>query len=144
MGNPLGIQMNLIGDKVVLEGMRKLESKARGKIIVKSMRKALKPMQKAAKEEAPVDTGLLKKWIKVRNDSPKGRLGRIVKVVKVANGEREKLGITSRTGYYPGVLEFGRKDGSIKAREFMRKAFKKTEEQSLSIFREEVRKMMDL
>jgi HK97 gp10 family phage protein len=79
--------------------LRKLEPKNARKAIRKAARAAAKPVQIKAKDLAPVDTGLLRKEIKVRAvKRSRQRIG-----VRVTIGNRNFVGDT----FYGGFQEFG-------------------------------------
>lgn len=111
-----------MGNKWVVTGipeidkaLAELERKAQRKIVSSAMRKAMKIVQAEAKNNAPVDTGELKKSIKVR--AGKRRRGAITIDVRTQDpNHKEKF------------LEFG--TVKMAARPFMRPAYDTKGEQA--------------
>lgn len=61
MAGPDRMQVNLTGDQVLLRRLTRLERKSAKKVLSKSMRAGVSPMRKAAKRNAGVDDGTLKR-----------------------------------------------------------------------------------
>ena len=76
--------MVIIGDKALNRKLRKLKGPQAKKIVTRAGRTALRSIQFAAKINAPVDSGALKKSIKIRamprDQSSKKRFGAMVQV----------------------------------------------------------------
>lgn len=83
--------------------LKDLEAKLAKKIVRQALRAGGKIVATKAKALVPVDTGALRKSIKVR--AAKGRRGTIG--IRVATGTRQELGIdASDRWYYPAVVEY--------------------------------------
>lgn len=109
------------GSKLVITGLKEvdrllagLEPKLAKKHIRGGMRKGMKLVRDAAKANAPVRTGKLKKAIKVR--AGKARKRKQI-VIEVRVGEGDFKGAT----FYGAFQEFGTK--RLEAREYMDNAF---------------------
>lgn len=96
----------------VLEGADELRAKLRKlddgaeirKLIRQSIRTAAKPVLRLARALAPVDTGRLRRSIKLRS----GRRSKKLISVLIRPGTRADLGVPQRaSGYYPAHIELG-------------------------------------
>jgi len=99
--------------------MEKLDLSEQRLIMRKSLRKAWAPTLVTAKQGAPVDTGQLRRGLRLRaiKFKKKGVFG-----VSVMTPTREKLNIDpSSPWYYPGFVEYGTRHSSPNP--FMRRAF---------------------
>mgnify|MGYP001009153993 CR=1 FL=1 len=119
-------------DKIVCTGAKEielalaeLEKRIANKIIRRVMRESMKPIAVAARENAPVETGVLRSAIKVRAmKRSRGRIGIMVMI-----GEGDFKGDT----YYGGFQEYGWKTGKrsdpdnqrreVEGKGYMRKAW---------------------
>lgn len=142
-----------------LEGLKKSFAK---KVVNKAARAAARPILERAKANCPVDTGALKKSIKMRavRSNRSGYAG-----VWIAPGTREELGIPQGAKYYyPSAVEFGRrpkgsgvsaggrtkskkergKNPGMHAKPFLRPAFDSLKDTSYGIFRDELGKIIDV
>jgi len=132
------IQYDLIGDKRILRMFEKLAARAQKKVYRQAARKAAKPILQTAKAKVPVDSGKLKKSLKIKAI----KRSRTQVGVVVVTGTRQQLGIdSSEKGYYPAHLELGHKDRSgkqIPARPFLRNSLKSHRGRSNRIFRNEM------
>lgn len=119
--------------KALEAALKALEPKVEKKILKKGMRTGMKLIQQAAKEKAPVDTGLTKKGIKVRaaKRSRKG-IG-----IDVTIGEGDYKGET----YYAAFLEYG--TSKMAPKPFMRPAYDSKKAQAEQITIDEIKKIID-
>lgn len=109
------------------------------KIMRKAARKAAKPLLDAARSFAPVETGALRKGIKIRSVKRK-RSSQIIGV-KVQTPTREQLGIPEDAShYYPAVLEYGTSE--IPARSYMRNARDAAERDVYRTYRIEIQYLL--
>ena len=118
-----------------------LAAKAIGGITKKQLspavRKAMKPVLQAARNNAPVDTGALKKGIVLRAERNKPKLKKVYQVtmdkkkndvfVKGLNADGE-----SKRAYYPASQEYGFKKrngaGRVDGKHFLKKAAEQQED----------------
>lgn len=146
-----GVQkwLNIFGDVQVINNIGRLKNKMQRKIARKAIAKALKPIERIARSNAPEDSGLLKKAIKSKVTrmvsgkvyvDPKvfamksANTGGEKKIIKVA-GPARKMGyrdivknlkkhnpdaMISKPAAYAHLVEFGTK--KIRPRPFMRPA----------------------
>ena len=114
----IGVKIELLGDKKLDAALARLSGPAQKKAFRKSAREAFKPVLAAAKQKVPVDTGKLKKSLKLRSlKRSRGTIG-----VEVRTGTREELEIPAdEPGYYPMAVEAGTK--TQPAQPYIRPAF---------------------
>lgn len=101
------------GIKSIDQALAKLEPKVKKKMVKRAMRPAMKPILKAAKSNAPVDTGATKRAIKIR----------------AAKRSRTTMGIDVRIGegdykgeqYYAAFVEYG--TSKMEPKPFLRPAY---------------------
>jgi len=99
-----GAAIDLTGDKKLLRQLQAMGKAAGGKAIRDSSRGSLKIMHADAKRRAPVDTGTLRKNIKLRS----GKRSRSRFQHYIAWSNRDKFGINpDAKGFYPAVQEYG-------------------------------------
>lgn len=110
--NKLNEGFIILGADEISESLKKVEVKTQKKILRKSMRKALKPVQEAAKANAPVRSGELKKSITVRA-LPRSRVRFGVQVIAREPGFEN---------WYAKWQEYGTKTG-IKPKRYFTKAY---------------------
>lgn len=95
----------LTGDKALDRNLHQLEAKLQRKVFNRAGREAVKPIAAKARQNAPKDTGRLRKSIKVRATKRSRRgVG-----IKVTTGDRS--GDFGGKGYYGAFLEYGHKRG---------------------------------
>ncbi len=112
------VSVKLLGAKELDRKLRKLEPKIGKKVIKGALREAAKMILKVAKQKVPVDTGALKKDLKVRAmKRKKGRYG--VLIGTAAGWGKGKT-------FYGAYLEFG--TSKRPAKPFLRPAFDETKE----------------
>lgn len=128
------IDISLLGDKELQTKFRLLPIKVQRKLLRQGMRKAGKLVRDEARRLVPVDTGALKKSLKVRAAIRKrGSFG-----ARIMTGERAELGIDpGASGYYPAVVEFGSK--TQPAQPYLRAAADAKRDEVFSIMRGAVR-----
>ncbi len=101
-----GAALDLTGDKKLLRQLRALGKVAQGKAIRPANRAATKIMHTDAKRRVPVDTGTLRKNIKLRAGKVRRNSGKFQHFV--AWSDREKFDIKPGTkGFYPAAVEYG-------------------------------------
>ena len=128
----MSVKVTITGDKELINSLKKLPKLVARKCLRQAMRPAMKLVQTAAKNNAPVKTGLTQKAIKVR------ALRRSTKFIgiDVQIGEGDYKGKT----FYGAFLEYGTKErfhkagkgqtmvaagyGKIEPHEFMKDAYK--------------------
>lgn len=152
--SPFRISMSFDGLSHVRAVLDTLGPKLESKVIVQSMRQAMKPVLAAAKSYAPVRSGALRRSLSIRTQRGKKRSKGIVRV-GVVPGKRWFVG----DQYYAGFVEFGfdkvptyrvgnrilsRKPRSgesteaVPAKPFLRPALDSNRDRVVSIFRREV------
>jgi HK97 gp10 family phage protein len=109
--------------------LKALDKKVQRSIIKKGLRVGAKIIQQAAKAAAPVESGLVKRSIKVRS----GKAGKGVTKINVGMGAKDYTG----KAFYASFLIYGHKQGnrklgdkrkSIPANNFLGKAFEENKE----------------
>lgn len=114
------------GLKELSEALDNLTSKMQGKAVRRSLKAAAEPMVKAARSNAPVETGALRKSIKA---STSVRLARGVAQTKISYGKAQ---------FYGQFVELG--TSKMPARPFLRPAFDSTKGESADEFKDVLRK----
>lgn len=153
-GDPRASVASVAGIKMLvgIEGIRETAKAMEGfhptlkkKILRKVVRKAARPVLEAARARAPVDTGALEETLSIRSAQfGRGRFGKNNVGAKVVTAKRERLGIDpDDKGYYPAVIEFGRKDGTIPAQPYLRPALDDASEEVRYIYRNELSRLID-
>lgn len=108
-------RMSLIGDKELIAKLNGLGGKVYKKVVAQASRKAFAPVMKTAKQLAPVESGLLKKSIGVKQKKYP-RAGRIVTIVGPRMGHAEEVYVDTPMGpmkrrrdpvKYAHLVEFG-------------------------------------
>lgn len=132
-------QFGLVGDKRIDRMFAELPKRMQKKVVRQGVRAGGKVLLAAAKANAPVLSGRLRKSLKLRV-SPRPR--KDAYRMRVTTGTREELGIPSdEKSYYPAAVEYGHaivKDGAlvgtVPPNPFLRRAFdeKKEEAQNVS------------
>jgi HK97 gp10 family phage protein len=115
----------ITGFKEIDDKLKGLEKKVQKKVTRQAMRKGLKPVLSEARANAPVDTGELRKGIKIK--SGKGSRRQITMNVQ-----------TTDPNYVGKFLEFGTR--KMKAHPFMRPAYDTKGDQATAIALDELRK----
>jgi HK97 gp10 family phage protein len=101
----------LEGVEDLVKQLRKLRGTAIRKVYRQAVREAARPVLATAKQIVPVDTGRLKRSLKIRA----GRRSRRIISVVVKPGTRSELGIApDASGYYPAHIELGFRRGTTK------------------------------
>lgn len=130
----LTAKTDLQGLDEIFKEFKKMEEKAHRKILLKAVRKAARILRKRAKENAPVDTGTLKKSIAIKTlKKIENHLASVI--VGARHGINEK-----DDGWYAHILEFG----SVKmpAQPFLEPAFYQTEKQMWLEMERELQKIL--
>lgn len=111
------------GHKELDDALNRIEPNLARKVLRKALRVAIKPIQKAAVEKAPVRTGATKAGLKIAS---KGGRGRVFMQVKIGDADIP-VTVTKRgkRAWYPMVQEFGAKKGSrfIAAKHYLADAY---------------------
>ena len=127
-----GVQLDLIGDEALMRKFNALEGKVQKKFARKSMRKAAKVIQKEAKARAPVESGDLKKNIKVKAaQRSRSRIG-----VNVVVGE----GWYTGEQFYGAFIELG--TSKQPARPFMRPALEDKRDEARGVLVDELQELI--
>lgn len=100
----IGGTIRLEGDKELLKNLQSLKKNVSTKIVRGALRMAAKGIQWTAKQNAPVDTGLLRTAIKVR--ATKKRKKDVIGI-NVITGEGDYKGRT----FYGSFIEYGHRRG---------------------------------
>lgn len=104
--NKIKARLQVKGADKIIRGLFEIEPRMARKVVRQSLRKGLNPIQRLAKSDAPVKTGLVKKSIKIR--AVKRKKDRIA--MKVTIGKDNFVG----KAFYGAFQEFGYKHGSRK------------------------------
>ena len=112
------------GIKDIDRRLRTLPGRVQKKVTRKAMRDGLKIMAAEVKKQAPVDTGLTQRNIKVKATRRKKRGS--VELEVTISGKDSGLIKTPKTGggkpvFYPAVVEYGRE--GVEPNPFMRRAY---------------------
>lgn len=115
---------------------RKLSKSVQKKVMRRMVRESAKVLRERIRVNTPVDTGALKRGLRVRSVKGAAKRGEIA--VGVFTPERAKLGIGVDGGYYPAAIEYGyrhNKSGErIPANPFMRRSAKESEGEIRRVF----------
>ena len=126
--------VKLIGDKRLARKFKNMEPKLQKKILRSSLRKAARPIQQAAKQNVPVQSGDLRRSIKIRA-AKRSRRTRNQVGIRISTNSGDNL-FQGQT-FYGGFLEFG--TSRIAPVAFMKRAFDETRGQVMAIMREETK-----
>lgn len=137
--------LRIEGADEILRALKEVEPKFAKKAVRKAMRVGLKPMLTAARSNAPVKTGRIKKAIRIKAAKRKrNRVG-----VRIAIGDQNFVG----KGFYGAFQEFGWKTGrrdsdpssrnEIPGKHFMENAFDSKGSEAMAITRDELKKNLD-
>lgn len=132
------IDISIFGDKALSAKLAAMPLKVQKKITRQALRQGGKRVRDEARRLAPVDTGALKKSIKVRaaKNLRRGSFG-----ISVQTGTRAELGISPEAKfYYPAVLEFGGR--GHEAQPFLRPAMDATRAEVLSLIKNSIREAL--
>jgi len=131
----IAVDISGLGDTRLGKQLAKLEARIQKKIVRKALRTAGKMVLADARARVPVDTGALKKGLKLR--AVKSRGGFVG--VHITTPRRDELGIPqSAKHYYPAVLEYGAENHP--ARPYLRPALDANRSKAIEIIRSEIRK----
>lgn len=130
----ISVDIQLLGAPELQGKFKLLPLKIQKRILRSGMRSAGKLVRDEARRLVPVDTGRLKKSLKVRAAPGKrGSFG-----IRIMTGERSELGIDpDARSYYPAAVEFGTRDRP--AHSYLRAAADAKREEVFSIMRQSVR-----
>lgn len=121
--------IDLQGEKGLIKALSELKKTGQKSAVTRAMRKAAKPIQKAAQQQAPKRTGQLRKSIKVRSM----RRSRVRFGIRVVTSPGKNL-FTGKT-FYGAFQEFGWKTGKrgssnrrpVEGKHFLETAARQTE-----------------
>lgn len=131
------IDISILGDKKLTASFNKLALKTQKKFTRKALRAGAKVVQQEYKARVPVDTGRLKRGIKVRA----GKRSRRGISINIETPTRDKLGIEADDPYYyPAIIEYG--GGATPAYAPGRKALKAKEREAMQVIGRELWKQM--
>lgn len=125
---------NLASIPELKKALLDLDKKVGKKVIQSAVKRGLTPMKQAAIAKVPVDTGLLKRSIKVRT----------IAKSRTHFGQSVSISDTSFRGeaFYGYFQEYG--TSKMPAKGFLRKAFDETKDESLRIAIDELKKGVNL
>jgi hypothetical protein len=134
--------IRVLGDKALSKALRQLPDKVERRVLRTAMRSAFKTTLERARSLVPVQSGALKRSLKLR--ARRGGRRRIA--FAVFSGGRGELGLPERTkagrtrGYYPAAIEFGWSAGDrpVPERPWLRSALRESEAQVLEKLRREL------
>jgi HK97 gp10 family phage protein len=130
------IDISFLGEQRLQRQLRALDIKLQRKIVRGAMRKAMRPVLKAARNKVPFDQGWLKSSLHIKSRTRKG-----VTKLYVATGTREKLQIDAdEKAFYPAVLEFGTFENRAIAKPYLRPAITENKTQVIEIMRKDIAK----
>lgn len=123
------IKWEVLGTKQIMLKLGLMEKKVRGKIIRGALRQAANIVKKKARDNAPKESGLIRKQIKIKTMKRKvNRIGITVQLNATAEGE-----------WYSQVVEWGRKKiRPFEGRRFLKRAFDETKEQCEAVIKKEL------
>lgn len=113
------------GDRAIDRKLAQLAFAAQGKVVRPAMRRGLGFVREVCMEESPVDTGTMRKAIKIRVPKKKKR-GAVEMEVRIEATEQLKK-VSGRTGkavFYPAIVQYGSKDHPPNA--FMTRAYQRS------------------
>lgn len=126
----------LTGDKQLDRRLKNLDAKLGKKVVRQATRKALRPVMLTTKRNAPKDSGVLRKSVKIRAlKRSRSRFGSRVSGIGGNN--------FAGTAYYGGFQEWGWKTKSgrkIPGKRFMKQAAESKRRSAIVIFKAEVKK----
>ena len=125
----------------LFDDLMRLESKDAAKIIKKGLRQAATVVRNRAKKLVPVDTGLLRKSIKVYQT--KGQRKHFYSYSVTGGGMTKKGKASAYMGeaYYGGFIELGTK--RMKPHPFLAPAFDTTKNEALDALQHKVRDLVE-
>lgn len=126
------LRFTMTGNKAVLNALKKLGNVVPGRVLAKATRAGMRPIHAEAKQNVPVDTGKLKKSIKLRAMKMKRRTS---KGARVFHSGKDFRG--DPKGYYGAFVEYG--TSRNKAKPHMRPAYDQKKQAALSITEAEIR-----
>ena len=139
--------------KQLLEKLRKFPDKVQDKVIRSSVRKGANLVKKDAKQNVPVDTGLMKSKIKVKSAKKSSNLGYFVMIVHVDSKAHHliELGTEDREPTKKGKLKFEingqtvyvKKVKGVKANPFLGKAYTESKDKVMETFKNELNKQIN-
>lgn len=132
------IDISIFGDEELQAKLAAMTLKVQRKIVRQALRKGGKRVRDEARRLAPVETGALKKSIKVRaaRNLRRGSFG-----IAVLTGTRAELGISPEAKYYyPAVVEFGGRGHD--AQPYLRPAMDATRTEVLGLVKQAIREAL--
>ena len=130
------IRLEVKGLRVLQEQLLQLEAKLASKAIYKAARKAFQSVLDDARARAPVDTGLLKRRIKIQVIKPKR--GETLTVVGLRISRSVPRGTPGKNARTWQWFEFGIPSRGIGAQPFLRSSLDSNAEKVLSMFKAEL------
>ena len=128
------IDISQLGDARLQRKLHSLGNKIEKKIVRRALRTAAKVVLQAAKARVPVDTGALKKGLKVRAT----KRSRTIIGVHIRTPTRAELGIhPDDPGYYPAVIEYGAEGHA--AQPFLRPAMDEARDKARQVIADSIR-----
>ncbi len=129
---------------ITIEGGKKLDKKLNAmdrrvatKVLKKSFKAAMEPVKAEAKRLVPVDTGALRRSIRIATYKGKDYVGAVVRT-----GTRKQLKIPANAkSYYPAFIEYGSQ--GERARPYLRSALFKKRKVVLNRVSDDIRKALE-
>lgn len=109
----------------LLNSLKAFPKNVERKVLRQALRASMKPVQKKAKELAPVESGALKRAVRIRA----GKRKRNVVSINVQIGANDKQ-FTEQ--YYAGFQELGAPARNIPPKGYLRQAFEETKQESVA------------
>ena len=130
------VSIEVLGDKALQRKLKAIPIALERKIVRKALREAARPVLATAQALVPVESGKLKKGLKLRalRKQKRGQFG-----VQVRTPTHDELGTPYglRAYYYPAHLELGH--GNVAGRPFLRNALDSNRTTSTAIAAREIR-----
>jgi HK97 gp10 family phage protein len=131
------ISFTVKGGKELDRTLNKMDRRLASKALKGGMKAAMEPVKDEAKRRVPVDTGLLRRSIRIATYGGKGYVGAVVR-----SGTRKQLKIPQDAKhYYPAYIEYG-SQGKL-ARPFLRSAFAAKKNMVLNRVADDIRKAIE-
>ncbi|MCH7396562.1 HK97 gp10 family phage protein [Belliella sp. DSM 107340] len=147
-------EIDLRGESDLIKKLKKLDNKVSINAIKKALRKAGHKIKSGVKQTAPVETGNLKKSIKVFNDnsygSKNGALIRVGADRKLApHAHLVEFGSDERTLNKPSIVNIGGKflkltnTGKMPTNDFFNRGYENTKDEAVKVFSNEIKNIIN-
>ena len=136
MANSIKLNYRVKGAAQLKAKLDNMSRRVSGKLMTEAVKTAMEPVKNLAISRAPVDSGLLRRSIKIGVAK-----SRYLKGAVVRTGTRRQLNIPDDAKYYyPAALEYGTKH--IVARSFLRSSLADRKSQALNILEREINRLL--